>query len=71
MLQLTGYRGLAKLVLAHGLVAPSQVGSSWTKDWTYVPALAGGFPNTGPPGKSKTVFLVLDLLIILYVTLLS
>ena len=26
---------------------------SQTRDWTYVPALAGGFSTTGQPGKSK------------------
>ena len=30
------------------------VGSSWTRDQTRVPSLAGGFLSTGPPVKSET-----------------
>ena len=35
-----------------GLVALRHVGSSWTRDRTHVPALAGKFLTTGPPGES-------------------
>ena len=34
-----------------GLVAPWHVGSSWSRDWTHVLALAGGILSTVPPGK--------------------
>ena len=34
-----------------GLVAPQNVGSSWARARTRVPALAGGFLTTVPPGK--------------------
>lgn len=27
--------------------------SSWTRDWTHAPALAGGLPSAVPPGKSR------------------
>ena len=29
-----------------------RVGSSWTDDYIFVSALAGGFLTTGPPGES-------------------
>ena len=35
-----------------GLVALLHVGSSWTRDRTHVPALAGEFLPTEPPGQS-------------------
>ena len=41
-----------------GLVVPEHVGSSWTRDYTHVPCIGGGFLTTGPPGKS----LVLNIL---------
>ena len=34
-----------------GLVAPWLAGSSWARDETVSPALAGAFFTTGPPGK--------------------
>ena len=34
-------------------IALRHVGSSWKRDWTYVPQLPGGFSTTGPPGKSQ------------------
>ena len=42
--------GLQQLQLM-GLVAPWPVGSCQIRDWTCVPALAGRFLTTGPPGK--------------------
>ena len=33
-----------------GFAAPRNLGSSWTKDRTCVPTLAGGFLSTGSPG---------------------
>ena len=40
-----------------GLVALQHGGSSWTRDRTCAPALAGGFLTTVPPGKSQsTIF---------------
>ena len=36
-----------------GLFDLWHVESSWTKDQTMSPALAGGLPTTGPPEKSK------------------
>ena len=40
-----------------GLGAPQHVGSSWTRDRTCVPALAGEFLTTAPPGKSNGITL--------------
>ena len=42
-----------------GLVAPWHVGSSRTRDRTCVPALAGGFLTTAPPGKSLHWFFLI------------
>ena len=35
-----------------GSVAPRQVGSSWTRDWTHVLCLSRWAPNHWPPGTS-------------------
>ena len=43
----------ASLVVAHGLVVPRHVGSSWIRDQTY--ALAGRCLTTGPPGKPSFI----------------
>ena len=34
-----------------GLVTLMHMGSSWTRDWTLSPMMAGGFFTTEPPGK--------------------
>ena len=39
-------------VVVHGLFALCHVQSSWTRDWTCAPALAGGVSTTGSPTKS-------------------
>ena len=44
----------ASVVEVMGLVALWHVGSSWSRDWTCVPTLAGRPPTTGPPGKPST-----------------
>ena len=44
------YGGIGSVVVVHRLSCP--VGSSQNRDRTHVPALAGGFLTTGPPGKS-------------------
>ena len=38
------------------LIAPRHVGSSGTRDWTYVPCMAGGFLTTGPSGRSQNFY---------------
>ena len=43
-------------VMAHAL-SMWLVESSWSRNQIPVPALAGGFPTTGPPGKSDRVSL--------------
>ena len=40
-------------------VAPQQVGSSQTRDWSMSLVLAGRFPTTGTPGNSQNYFLTL------------
>ena len=52
------------LLQSTGLVAPCHVESSWTRNWACVPALAGGFLTTGPPGKLQyhpLVFIIVSL----------
>ena len=49
----SGSKAQAQQLWPMGLVAPQHVGSSWTRDWTLSPTLAGGFFTTEPPGKSK------------------
>jgi len=46
-LQSTGSVGLL------GLLAPQHVRSSWPRIESMLPALAGGFLTTGPPGKPR------------------
>ena len=41
------------------LITPRHMGASWTRDWTYVPALVGRFLTTRPPGKSEHFIFVL------------
>ena len=36
-----------------GFVTPQHLGSSWTRDQTRAPALAGKFLTTGPIGNSR------------------
>ena len=50
-----GVRGLQQLHL-RGLVALWHMDSSWTRDWTHVPALAGRFRSTVPPWMSSRFF---------------
>ena len=38
-----------------GLAAPQHVGSFWTRDQTFPPALAGRHSASGPPGTSQMV----------------
>ena len=45
----------AQLMWLMGLAAPQHVGSFWTRDQTFPPALAGRHSTTGPPGKSQMV----------------
>ena len=40
------------VVVAQDLIATRHVGSSWIRDGTPSPALAGGFSTTEPPGKA-------------------
>ena len=53
-LQFPGSRAQA-LLWPMGLGAWQQVGSSWTRDWTRSPTLAGGLLPTEPPGKSHPI----------------
>ena len=43
----------ASAVVVHGLSCPEARGMFQTRDWTCVPALAGGFLTTGPPWKTR------------------
>ena len=56
-LWLVGSKAQAQQLWLTGLVAPRQVGSSQTRAQTRVPALAGGFLTTVPPGKFLSFFL--------------
>ena len=52
------------LLQGTGLVAPCHVESSWTRNWACVPALAGRFLTTGPPGTLQyhpLVFIIVSL----------
>ena len=51
-LWLAGSRAQAQQLWHTGFIALRHVGSSRTRDRTCVPALAGGFLTTAPPGKS-------------------
>lgn len=43
----------------HELSCPAACGMFQTRDWTWVPALAGGFLTTGPPGKSRGLIFII------------
>ena len=49
------------LAVAYGLSCSMACGSSWTRDPSHVPTLAGGFLTTGPPGKSCIILMKLML----------
>ena len=53
------------IAMAHRLVALWHVGSSWTRDQTWIelvsPTLAGGFSTTEPPGKPLNLLLYTSL----------
>ena len=51
-LQLAHSKVCAQQLWCISLVTLMHVGSSWTRDQTHTPALAGGFLTTGQPGKS-------------------
>ena len=51
-----GSTAVAQQLLHMGLVAVRQVGSSQTRDRTYVPALTGEFLTTKPLGEPGTAF---------------
>ena len=61
-----GWQALStgSVAVGTGLVSPQHVGSSWIRDLTMSPILAGGFFTTEPAGKPS--FLVFDRAIILY-----
>ena len=44
-------RAWVSVVWHMGLVPLQHVGSSWTRDQTHVPRMAGGFLSTAPPRK--------------------
>ena len=46
-------RTWAQSLCLRNLIAPWHVGSSRTRDWSYVPVLAGRFLSTGPSEKSR------------------
>ena len=55
-LWLTSPRTQAQKLWHTGLAALRHVESSWTRDWTCVPTLAGRFLSTVPPVKSHFLF---------------
>ena len=61
-LQLAGSRAQAQELWRTGLVASRHVESSQTRARTRVPALAGGFLTTVPPGKSLVQILILSII---------
>ena len=52
LLQSKGSRHTGSVAVVHGLVAPQNMRSSWTRDWTCVP-WRSRFLITGPQGKSQ------------------
>ena len=58
---LAGSRAQAQQLWHMGFVALWHVGSSWTRDRTMSPALAGGFLTTAPTGKSPHHILIICL----------
>ena len=60
-------QGLQQLQVA-GLAAPWRVESSWTRDWTAVLALAGGFLSDCHQKKSSPLFLALVIYISFFLT---
>ena len=52
----TSPRAQAQKLWHTGLAALRHVESSWTRDWTRVPVLAGRFLSTVPSGKSLLLF---------------
>ena len=54
------FRGALAQYLWHmGLDCSGHEESSQNRDWTHVPALAGGFLTTGPPGKSLSIAILI------------
>ena len=56
LLQSMDSRRVGSVVVAHGLLDPWHMKSSQTGTEPMLPALAGRFLTTGPPGKSSPVF---------------
>lgn len=65
---LAGEQSWAQELWRAGLGALLHAESSWTRDQTCVPSLAGGFSTTGPPGKPLVILSKekLSILLLLY-----